>query len=275
MSCGPIDFLQGGTLVRPRIVDPEITGGTYTLPTLSNISVAGPIALADDALASLVGILDPLIRGVVDPDDVAKVFRDATNNLPLVPDTQIVTKADSEAFTARVEAELAALTPDVFAGALHDSTNDLPLVAETQVVTKDDLDALLIPAVADVFRNSEGLALPPGTWLMSAQEVQDYVAKTICDGCGDAGLSELLWDPDEKLLTARSENMSGEIKEVSVVLTGLAEAPVPGPAPAEASGVALPSVVVGARTQLLGRPDLWIRFRIGADEGVVPWYRTV
>jgi hypothetical protein len=268
MTCGLVDVIDGGEFRDPRLVNPDSVGGRFANPVITAPTVNGAVTLNDAAAASLAARLDPLIDGVVDPVKVAAAFRDATNNLPLVPGTQLVTKGDAAGFRAGIEAALAALTPAVFAGSLNDSTNDNPLAPGTQVVTKDDLAASITNAVAGVFRNGEGQPLSPGTKILSADDVAEFVAKTICEGCGGSGVTGLTWDPVNRVLTVKSEN-----GESQVTLSGLAKEPVAGTAPAEAPGTALPSRVLGSRTMLVGAPTMWVKISVGGVDGAVPWYQ--
>jgi hypothetical protein len=283
MPCGPVDFLQGGTLLDPRLINPDSEGGVFSNPILDSPSVKGDVALDDAAAASLAGRVGPLVRPPLDRDEAAAVFRDSTNGLPLVPDTRIVTEQDAkvmvqglehraETLAGELRDELGAITPGHIAGQLSDSTNGNPLAPGTRVVTEADLAAKVTGLVSVIYQDKDGNPLPPGTRLLSRSEVEDLVRLAICEGCGAAGVSGLTWDPSTRTITVISQDSAGNTTQESVALTGIPLEPTEASPPVADTGTGLPNDIFGTRTRLLATPDKWLRFTVNGVDGVVPWY---
>jgi hypothetical protein len=281
MTCGVIDFLQGGLLQDARIVDPSVSGGVFIGPELGSPVMKGSVSLDDAALASLLNILNPVIDPTLDPAEVAAVFQDSASGLPLVPNAGLVTKETLAATVSALKNTINAKTdPAAVAGVLRDSTNNLPLVPDTQVATKNDLeDALddlkaeieteITPAeIAGVFNNKDGNPLSPGTKLLSEQEIADQIQLAICGG-GGQGIASIVWDPTSRQLTFTL----GDDTTRQVTLTNLVSGndSYAGTVAAPA-GTDLPTKVAGSRDYLLGKPDNWLRVTVNGAQGVVPWF---
>jgi hypothetical protein len=297
-GCGPKSFLQGGVIAGSRIVDPDITGGTSVNQIIQHGKVTGSLEVEETVLIDLAARLSPHLSAETAPADIAKVFRDCTNGLPLEPAVKIVTCADLEAamiiHKAEVGTDLAvfkseweaavtlATDPSKIIGTLE-SGGGLPLAPGTVVPTWAEMmsqiqTAASPSAISSVFKNAEGNDLPPGTRLMSAAEVNQAVKAGICEGCGGASggasIAGMTWTSLTQTLTI-VETDGSAVNSVSVTLDGIQPSfASSASAPAAGNDDYLPLDVFGARESLLGRPNLWLGpVQIGADKYVIPAYK--
>lgn len=290
MSCGHLRLLEGGTIVNATVINPSVTGGTFAAPALSNPAIDGSVTVDAQAAGDLANAVAPhLPAPALDRAAVAAVFKDATNALPLIPDTAVVTKEDLEAENALLRAEMAALklTAAEIAGVFNNRDGN-PLSPGTVLLSRSEVRNLVetakaeavaaIPdadAIAGVFTNKDGNALSPGTQLLSMADTIDQIKLAICDGCGGGGgtISSLQWDASSRTLTVTTDDGSGTTETKTITLTGLVTA---GDTYAgnmvQTSVTKLPLKIIGGITKVLGTPGAWLRVSVGGTQGVIPWF---
>ncbi|MDR1872025.1 MAG: hypothetical protein LBS60_08960 [Deltaproteobacteria bacterium] len=332
-SCGPVEFLRGGTFRELTLLDVSIIRGVAEDLTLKDASLTGTLnidqSILDDLALQLGSVLsDP------DPAKVAAVFRDSTNGLPLVPDTEIMTKLDyeskSETFrgaliagydlfkidinhaisdlTTKLDNDIATFETKVdneietFKTKVTDDIEDyktswqvtleqavdpvnilgnlksgsgLALGPGVKVATWDELVSQLAAAtspskIAEVFSNSDGQPMSPGTRLMSASQIEAAIRLGVCEGCGSGGgggggggtggmaISNVEWVTGTSTLTI-TETDGVTTAEWPVTLTGLAPTfEASAESPTYDVDSYLPTSVFGQRTGILGTPNLWL-----------------
>jgi hypothetical protein len=283
-------LLEGGTIVNATVINPSVTGGTFAAPALSNPAIDGSVTVDAQAAGDLANAVAPhLPAPALDRAAVAAVFKDATNALPLIPDTAVVTKEDLEAENALLRAEMAALklTAAEIAGVFNNRDGN-PLSPGTVLLSRSEVRNLVetakaeavaaIPdadAIAGVFTNKDGNALSPGTQLLSMADTIDQIKLAICDGCGGGGgtISSLQWDAASRTLTVTTDDGSGTTETKTITLTGLVTA---GDTYAgnmvQTSVTKLPLKIIGGITKVLGTPGAWLRVSVGGTQGVIPWF---
>jgi hypothetical protein len=309
-NCGQTEFLRGGTLDAPKIIDATIYGGEANDLILDNAELRGSLTLDPDVTLALAQALSPHLTLPLDADATAGVFKNC-DDLPLIPDTKIVTCANLDAsltlFKANVEADLAtfaddwddkavelenkideALDPTRLVNQLI-SGNDLPLIPGSKVPLWSEMETYILTAtapteIAKVFRNSEGLDLAPGTELMSKTEVEELVALKICEGCANGGggggvggmaITSMAFDSLTNTLTiveADDENSN----TWDAVITGSAPVFTESPViPDTDTDDHLPTTLVGDRSALLGEPALWLGpFNLNGKYYVIPAFEV-
>jgi hypothetical protein len=231
-------------------------------------------------------------------------FRDASNNLPLAPDTKLVISDEFDALATNLVA------------AVFKNKDGNPLAPGTEILSKSEAEAL-VPStseIAGVFKNKDGNPLPPGTTLlsesevgslipndseiaslfkdknadplapgvklMSAEEMLEAIKLAICDGCGGGGagsggaVSTVPWNPSSNTLSVGVDNGSGGTVNKTVTLSGLVSggSSYAGSVP-HTTGSELPLAIVGHnRAKLLRAQTTWLSVEVIGAPRVVPRY---
>jgi hypothetical protein len=166
------------------------------------------------------------------------------------------------------------IDPTAVANVFRDSLGN-PLLPGVKLVMSQELAAAVLLAVASVYKNKDNLPLSPGTQLLSASEIEDAIQLAICNlpSMEGAKITAFQWNVDKTTLTI-TETDDGGPHLWPVDFTDFVKTTdeVPGPAPDDDVGFALPAKVYGARTALLGEPATFLKKKIGSVNYLLPLY---
>lgn len=263
-TCGPTEFINGGVLKQPEVINPNITGGGATNLGLVNAALTGGVT-ADDA------VLDDLAAGLASRLDV-RVYKDCHNS-EIGDGDNIATCGD---LGQRVSEAVQDLEIKIAAGDLALSTKlDCDVAALGERIT----NATDPERIAGVFQRSDGTQMGAGAKLVTLDELLATINAAVTDAAGqfDAGAEvvSLTWNAASNMLTLVESKGGAFLPPKSVVIGGLMPAPNPSASPPSAYTVddGLPLAMYGSRNVILGAPASYLRMNMNGEDGWIPFYR--
>ena len=284
-GCGPVTILDGGKLIEPRVIDPNITGGAAANMALANAALTGGVT-ADDA------VLDDLAAGLGPKLDV-RTYVDC-HDAEIADGANVATCDDLD---ERVSSEVSLLTGQISSGdtALSTRIDQEVAALDAKITTGDqaladkiDCDVAAVNAalenatdpekIAGVFLRTDGTQMGAGAKLLTAEEVGSAIQNALADIADqlDVGgeVASLSWDSATQTLTLVESKGGQLLPPKSVFIGGYMPAPSPSDAAPTAYNVedGLPTAVYGSRNALLGAPTKYMRVTIAGTPGWMPFY---
>jgi hypothetical protein len=152
-TCGPVEFLAGGTLADTNLVNPNVTGGTSNGQTLENATLTGNVTLSPETLA----LLADQLRAVLG----VPAYSDC-HGAEVAPDGRVATCVDL------VEKVAEATDPDKIAGVFN-RRDGTKFTSGATFLTEQEIKEAINVAVAGVDDEDNDHWYKPNALLWDAQ----------------------------------------------------------------------------------------------------------